>query len=622
MSTRVSSWRSTILAAALYVAAGVAVFWSVWTSDASTTSMCGCGDPAYSLWFMGFAAHAVVHGLTPLWTPLMWHPGGVNVLDGATQLGLGIPLSPLTALAGSIVSLNVALTLAPVLSALTMYTLVCRWVAWRPAAFVAGLLFGFSPFVLMNVAQAHLVVGMLAALPLIVVCLDELVVTQRRSPLLVGLGLAGLVVWQFFVSTEVLAMMALVCGIGLLVVAVRSARAGASPTRRRHALLGLITAAGLSVVVLAWPTWFALGGRAHVHGSYYPSSSLGSVGASLRSLIVPGSSSTVLEAFAHRVGAYQGPTVSAEFIGPGVLLLVAGGLMAYRRDRRLLLFGVLGTIALALSLGSGGLRPWGLFADLPLASDVVPVRFLVVAIGCLAVCLGLVIDHLVAAVTPRWPGQGRALGFGVSLLALAPLAVVLVPVLPLTAEPVVVPQWFATVHRLGPHPVVLPIPVAFSALQSSLAWQVVPGFRFAMAGGDGPGSDPSMAGTHRHAQEALMTVSGTFPSTALDAASVPAVAQALHDWGVTTVVLPLDRDLPAYDRPLQPVAAAALITAATGRLPAVHQQALVWSLDPAVGVDTRRQRRLGRCTVAGVGGPMAGARCVLSDPTTTRGGAR
>ena len=622
MSTRVSSWRSTILAAGLYVAAGVGVFWSVWTSDPSTTSMCGCGDPAYSLWFMGFAAHAVGHGLTPLWTPLMWHPEGVNVLDGATQLGLGIPLSPLTALAGSVVSLNVALTLAPIVSAMAMYALISRWVAWRPAAFVGGLLFGFSPFVMMNLAQAHLVVGMLVALPLIVACLDELVVTQRCSPLLVGLGLAGLVAWQFFISTEVLAMMALACGIGLLVVAVRSSLAGPSPTRRRHALLGLSTAAGLSVVVLAWPTWFALEGRAHVHGSYYPSASLRSVGASLHSLVVPSSSSTVLEAFAHRVGAYQGPTVSAEFIGPGVLLVVAVGLVAFRRDRRLWLFGAIGIVALALSLGSGGLRPWGLLADLPLASDVVPVRFLVVAIGCLAVCLGLVIDHLVAAVAPRWPRRGRGLGLGVGLLALAPLAVVLAPALPLTAEPVVVPQWFTTVHRLGPRPVVLAIPVAFSALQSSLAWQVVPGFRFAMAGGDGPGSDPSMAGTHRYAQEALMTVSGAFPSTALDEASVPAVAQALHDWGVTTVVLPIDRNLPAYDRPMQPVAAAALITAATGRLPAVHQQALVWSLNPTVGVDTRRQRRLGRCTVASVGGPMAGARCVLSDSTTARGGAR
>ena len=324
----------------------------------------------------------------------------------------------------------------------------------------------------------------------------------------------------------------------------------------------------------------------------------------------------MLQSFAARVGAYQGPTVPAEFIGPGVLLVVAGVLVAFRRDRRLLLLGGIGGLALLCSLGSGGLRPWGLLADLPLATDVVPVRFLVVALGGLAACLGLVLDHVVAGLSPRWPRRGPLVGVLLGIVALGPVAVDLAPAVPLTAEPVVVPRWFAATHRLGPHPVVLPIPVAFSALQSALAWQVVPGFRFAMAGGDGPGSDPAQAGTHRRAQEALMAVSGAFPPRRIDAASVPEVAAALHDWGVTTVVLPLDRGLPAYDRATEPVAAAALITAATGRAPTSEDGALVWTVDPTHLTAPHHLRRLGRCTVEGVHGPRDAARCVLSGPST------
>ena len=623
MTAQSSTWRSTALAAATYVALALGAFIAVWSGDPRTDSMCGCGDPAYSLWFMGFAAHAVGHGLSPLWTPLMWHPTGVNVLDGATQLGLGIPLSPLTALAGPVASLNLALTLAPALSAMAMYALLCRWVAWRPAAFLGGLLFGFSPFVLMNLAEAHLVVGMLALVPLIGLCLDELVVAQRRSPVMVGLGLAGLVAWQFFVSTEVLAMLALACALGLVVVAVASLGRPARPERRRHALVGLGVAAGTSMVVLAWPTWFALAGPAHVAGAYYPSATLSSVGTSLRSLVLPGGPSAALEGFAHRVGAYQGPTVPAEFLGPGVLLVVAAGVVAWRRDRRLLLFAGLGLLFLVLSLGSGGVRPWGLLDGLPMAGNLVPVRFLVVAIAALAAALALVLDHVVAAMGAHGSRRAALAGVALGLVALGPVAADLAPALPLRSEPVVVPRWFATAHRLGPHPVVLPIPVAFSALQSALAWQVVPGFRFAMAGGDGPGSDPSAAGSHRHAEEALTAVSGSFPPHRLDEASVPALARALHDWRVTTVVLPVDRGLPAYDRPLRPVAAAALVTAATGRLPTVQRDALVWSIDPSVAPDVRRLRPIGRCTVAGDQGPLGAARCVLAGrgPTTERGAA-
>ena len=482
---------------------------------------------------------------------------------------------------------------------------------------MAGLLFGFSPFVLMNLAQAHLVVGMLAALPLIVACLDELVVAQRRPPVPVGIVLAGLVVWQFFVSTEVLAMLALACAAGLAVVGIRSARGRPSAPRRRHVLVGLGTAVGICVVVLAWPTWFALAGPDHVSGAYYPSATLSSVGTSLRSLLVPGGPSVALEAFARRVGAYQGPTVPAEFIGPGVFGIVAAGLVVFRRDRRLVLLVVLGIVFLALSLGSGGLRPWGLLAGLPVATNVVPVRFLVVGIGGLAAALGLVIDHAVGRLVPRFGWRGPVVGILLGLVAIGPIAVDLAPALPLTAEPVVVPRWFAAVHRLGPHPVVLPIPVAFSAVQSALAWQVVPGFRFAMAGGDGPGSDPSKAGLHRRAQEALMAVSGTFPATRLDESSVPAGARALVDWRVTRVVLPVDRGLPAYDRATQPGAAAALITAATGQLPSVESEALVWSIDPKDPTGPHHLGRLGRCTVPRGRSPLDAARCALSGRAAT-----
>ena len=98
------------------------------------------------------------------------------------MLAVGIPLAPVTWLFGPVATLNVASTLGPALSALAMFWLLRRWVRWTPAAFVGGLVFGFSPFVFVNLAGGHLMTGVLVLVPLMVGCLDELLVRQRHSP--------------------------------------------------------------------------------------------------------------------------------------------------------------------------------------------------------------------------------------------------------------------------------------------------------------------------------------------------------------------------------------------------------------------------------------------------------
>ena len=66
----------------------------------------------------------------------------MNLLANTGVLGIGVPLAPVTWVFGPIATLNVALTVAPVLSALGMFVLLRRWVHWVPAAFVGGLLYG------------------------------------------------------------------------------------------------------------------------------------------------------------------------------------------------------------------------------------------------------------------------------------------------------------------------------------------------------------------------------------------------------------------------------------------------------------------------------------------------
>ena len=191
-------------------------------------------------WFLEWSAYAISHGLNPFYSTAMHVPVGVNLLANTSVVAIGVLLAPITWLFGPIATLNVALTLAPALSALSMFVLLRRWVTWTPAAFVGGLLYGFSPFILFSLGDAHLMLGMLVIPPLIVACLDELLFRQRRRPVPTGIVLGLLIAVQFFIGTEVLVITVGMGLIGMVIIVGYAAWRRPSELRlhARHAITG------------------------------------------------------------------------------------------------------------------------------------------------------------------------------------------------------------------------------------------------------------------------------------------------------------------------------------------------------------------------------------------------
>ncbi|MGO8870308.1 MAG: hypothetical protein ACLQPH_02705 [Acidimicrobiales bacterium] len=624
---RVARWQALAIVSCAYLALSLVLWWNVWSTDPSTTTICGCGDPSFSMWFMEFAAHALRTGENPFFTTLLWHPHGINVLDDASQLGLGVPLAPLTMLGGAVLSTNVALTLSPVASALATFILLDHWRIWRPAAFAGGLVYGFSPMVLMNLTEAHFVVAMVPALPLIVLCLDELLLRNPRRPLLVGALLGVLVTFQFFVSSEVLLMIVMACTIGVVVVVARGLIQGQlDVTRVIPAMKGLAAGAVTSLALLAYPVWFAVAGPDHISGNVYPSVALGTDGADLESFFWPAPASTGFTAYTHRIGGYQGVTLSAQYFGISMIALLVIGMGVWRRDRRLWLIVGTGLLFALLSFGVSG-HDWTLWrplAHLPLFENVIPVRLLLVTYLAAGLALAVIADHLWRALSRKWAGR-RWNGTSSALVAMLVLAVAIGPpaaylaqTIPFTAQRVVLPDWFRSVvpHR-NDHQVLMVIPAPFSLIQSSLTWQSENHLSFSIAGGDGPGSDPLLAGNHRLAQEMLSGVSASFSPEPVTPAGVAAVRRALVDWGVTLVVLPDGTGLAPYDRPFRPAAAAGLITAALAEVPRREAQAWVWPVagasSPAV---TGTTAGFERCTTGSDMPVEVAASCVLDHEAT------
>jgi hypothetical protein len=584
------------IAFAIYLLVSIGLWWQVWSTHPTGVATCGCDDPAFVLWFLAWPAYALSHGHSLFYSTLLFHPTGVNTLSNVSALAIGVPLVPVTLLFGPVATLNVALTLAPALSALAMFWLLRRWVSWTPAAFVGGLVYGFSPFMLTAEAIAHVMTAFLALLPLIVACLDELLVRQRRRPTLVGAALGLLVTVEFFVSSEMVVILA-VCGVvGLVMLGVYATvrDRGDLIGRLPHAARGLGMGAVVALVLLAYPLWFTVAGPAHLSGLVWPTLTPGGVGISPNGLWQLTFQNRGL---VQLLSGYSGPALPLpEYLGIGMLVVLAGGLVAWRRDRRLWLFGGLGVISVLLSLGvgTGSWVPWQVLARIPLVQNALPARFIAVTTLCVAVMLAIVVDRARGSVAAllrhtagsRWGSRGPALtgvlaslaALGVAAVGAVPLGTAAVGRVPLTAQAIRLPHWFADVApHLPPGQVVLAYPPPFAGGVPML-WQAVDSMHFALAGGAGPQALPARAGKERPGVEVLTAASLSLPGPPPGtAATVDAVREVIAGWRVTMVVVPDPLRLPDYEQGRATGWALGMFTAATGRRPEFRDDAWVWS---------------------------------------------
>lgn len=584
--------RSITLSIGLYVLASVVVWWGIISTHPTSTTVCACGDVARYFWFIEWPAHAISHGLSLFHATAAFPPTGVNLLDDTSVLGFGLPLVPVSWAFGPIASLNVALFLTPVLSATAMLLLLRRWVAWMPAAFIGGLAYGYSLYVLNGLVDGWLNF-MIAFPPLAVLCLDELLDGDGRDPRRVGALLGLLIAVQYFFSTELLAITALISTFGLLVVLFHHLlrrREDLSAITRRFGR-GALVALGVAGILLAYPLWFTFAGPAHLNGLVWPGVSPGWYGLTLKGFVTLADVSANTTAI-HRFGGYQGDALpQMQYLGWPMLGVLAVGLVLCWRSARAWLLAAVGLVgAWSCLTPFMGLNPfwvpWSVLAKVPVIQNILPVRFSVVVLFCSTALVAIVAAELRTRILAGGSRIGvrpaRILG---GLGAVTVMAVALVPAghlawerFPLVAVPTQLPEWFEVAGpNLPPGEVLLTYPVVFGGLQSPLAWQAVDRMSFTIVGGDGPRSDLSRAGADRPGFKvlSLTTIAGE-PSRWLTPSAVEKVRPALGHWGTTMVVEPDQAELPVYERGDHPIEFGLLMTAVTGRAPTFEHRAWIW----------------------------------------------
>ncbi len=575
----------------LFTLPAVLLWWHVWSGHPANTLTCACGDPAQEVWFVAWPAWAIAHLHNPFFSSIVNVPDGANLLSNTSGTLVGVVLAPVTWLFGPVAATNVALTLAPALSAWGCFAAIRPLVRWKWGAIPAALVFGYSSAIFSSLIFGHVSVSLLVFPPLLFTTLYEIVIRQEHSVRRDGLLLAALMVGQFLVSPEMLVLCGIFAVVGLLaVIAVgwRQVRG-----RAGHALPALGLGLAVAGALLAYPAWFGVAGPQAVTGVLFIIAPL--AGVPLSGVVSPGAYGAVGNAYVRFGGYLGGLGPPPDYLGPGLLAATAASVFFGRRRPLTWLLLFLAAVALWLSLGphpTGGPSlllhvwlPWRDLSKVTLLKEILPHQiapFITLFVAfLLAVGLdALYVHHRSASswlASHRGAVTAGATGV-VAVLALVPVFVTFD--VPLTVRPVTMPPYIRTVARTLPaRTVVLTVPFAVSGLTQPMLWQAVDDMHFDLAGAalktPGPGGGPVGQGAPGSARRILTNLSVVgAPQPSGTPLEVAAVLRALRQWGVDRVVVAgASRDR---------VYATGFFTLALGVAPTPEAGAEVWTLHQGV----------------------------------------
>jgi hypothetical protein len=525
--------RPALLILLLYTALSFLLFVSTWV-DPTNRLVFGDADVREITWFMGWTPYALTHGHTPLLTTQIDYPLGVNLMWNTAMVFPALVLWPVTAAFGPIVATTLAITLALPLSGWAAYLLARRYVRTRLAAVVAGLLYGFSPWMIArSPGEIHMTIAVFP--PLALLALDEILIRQRRSRWLVGAGLGVAAAAELLTSEEMLALTVLFAGVGLAVVAIPHWRQ--VPARLPYVAQSLGTAAVAFLAIAAYPLSVQFFGPLQVSG-VLPDA----YATDLLALVVP-----------TRWQAFQfAPSIALRFMSRniieeggayiGIPLILIGLWVTFRFWSRdiVRVATIIGIIATLLAMGDHlHIRghathyqlPWRFLEQLPILKNVSPPRFMIFTYLMVALLLAVFVDWALSQ-------HGRNLrlaGVGATILALA----VLFPSVPYPTETTMIPEFFrgGDVRRIPEGSVALVAPFARSAIADAMMWQSVAGMRFRMPEGyayrPGPTRNPPESALHTQ----LYDIYYGFNQPSLTPEIIQQMRGDLDGMGVGTVIV-------------------------------------------------------------------------------------
>jgi hypothetical protein len=484
-------------------------------------------------WFMGWTPYALGHGHTPLLTTHIDYPAGVNLMWNTAMIFPALVLWPVTALFGPLAATNLAITLALSLSGWVMYLLARRYVRSQLAPIVAGLLYGFSPWMISRSnGEIHMTIAIFP--PLALLALDEILIRQRRSRWLVGAGLGIAAAAELLTSEEILALTVMLAALGVAVVAIPHWRL--IPARLPYAAQALGAAAVVFLVLAAYPLSVQFLGPLRVQGvlpdPYWTD---------IWAWFVPTRWQAVQFAstIAHQFMSRNINEEGGAYIGVPLILIGLWVTVRFWRREIVRVASIVAVTASVLAMGDHlHIRghatrvplPFRVLEHLPILKNVSPPRFTIFMYLMVALLLAIFVDWALANHGPL-----RVAGIGATVIAL----ITLFPAVPYPTDTAVIPAFFrgGDVRRIPEGSVVLVAPFSRAFTSDAMMWQSVSGMSFRMPEGyayrPGPTRNPPVT--------ALQTQLGAIYDGLDRPAVTPDLAQQmrgeLQAMGATAVVV-------------------------------------------------------------------------------------
>ena len=451
-----------------------------------------CGDTAQASWFLRWTPFALFHGLNPWFTNFIDFPSGVNMAENPTMPLLGLLTAPISKIFGPVSSFNFLLWLGFTSSATSAFFVLRHWVDRTGAAFVGGLLYGFSPYMIVQ-GEGHAIFLFVPIPPLVLYVLDELVVRQRSSPRKWGLILGLLMTAQFFISSEIFITTFVVAALGVALLAITNA----SQVRDHagHVCRALAWSLLICVPLIIEPTIYALSGSQNylsstAHGSFsFSADLLGTFVPSQLQRLAPFGLDSVGNRFVH--GGENGT-----YLGLPILAFALYVAVKWWRLGVVRFAFCLSLIVWILSLGprltvnahqTSVPLPYAILEHLPFFAGLVIDRFSLYIALLVALLVAVGLDR-VGRPTRSSPHRRHHTTRATAIVVFAISAVLLIPLIPkwpYRSATVSIPAFFgsSTADRIPSGSVALTYPYPRDPTIDAMLWQASDDMRFRLIGG-------------------------------------------------------------------------------------------------------------------------------------------
>ena len=442
-------------------------------------------DPAMPIWGIGYYAHAIAHGHLPFVTDVINAPSGFSTWISTPLWSL--LLVPVTWVFGAVGSFNLLLFALPVLNSIAMNLALRRHVRLEPVRWLAGLAWGFSPFVMSGLALGWINWGTQISIPLIVAVLSELPHEPRWTARRTGLALAILGGVTFYTNSEELVILAGAAIVALITNAIRRLilRQGLD-IATRHFVYSCSLWTVIPLFAVTFPaSYFATHGTGALPDWVWPRSIFELAGQTLSQFLTPAT-------YHGRVFTTLMTYPNFAYMGVATPFFVALGLWRSWRRPIVIVATTVGVWATVFAMGAHGpFQASHLLLKFPIVHNVMPRSFVPCVLFAAFLIAAIGIDDFAVSTNPR-----------VKLQWCASTVAGLVMVVPVISSAFVAVPWSgrmpgddpaarALAAQAATPPTFLTYP--FPVVGRGLVAQVRSGFTYRVVGAMGPTANHGLA---------------------------------------------------------------------------------------------------------------------------------